>query len=240
MRRVTDSGARRGPSPLAALVGLVALVVGLYVAAHRSANSDSEAEESARAGLAVTNAALNASMLAGACPGAAGFAALVGLGAAKPEVARQPLFKRVLGWANWVLPMSWPVNAVGAAILAGNAIGHLVLGGRDERARIRSITLDASCGCIVVEGGILYAPAFEGGFSMGVFTFITPGAQSVLPHEAGHALNLAAFGWLFHLTGGWDRKLRRDPMKAYAERLAEGNRPDSRRHDAIAFWRAAE
>jgi hypothetical protein len=216
--------------------GITALVVAaLYALAGR--DREGSVEPTARKGLAITNAAANSVLLGATAGPAAGLAAgALGLAAADEDTARDPRFKNALGWANWLLPMSWPVSLVGASILAVDLLAHAITGGAVERARVHGVRFDGPSGTVVTEGGILVAPGFHGGFNFGVFSFITPGAQVVEEHEAGHAFNLAAFGWIFHLIGGFDRKWRDDPAEAYAERIAESNRSPSRRTDWVDQW----
>jgi hypothetical protein len=232
--RVRDDAASRRWFAL----GLFLAAVGaLYALA--SDEPGLQTERSARKGLVALNAGANASLLTAAgAPGAGLLAGALGLGAAYDDATREPRYKAALGWANWILPMSWPVNLVGALALLGDVLAHAATGGTWERARIHHIEFDRRSGTVITEGGLLVLPGFHGGFNFGAFSFVTPGARSVIEHESGHAYNLAAFGWVFHLIGGWDRKFRRDPLTAYAERLAEGNRPDSVREDRVRMWRA--
>jgi len=60
-------------------------------------------------------------------------------------------------------------------------------------------------------------------FNMGNFSFVdyTSGYWHK-EHEAGHTLNLAAFGFIFHLIGAIDENIFRR-ADAYSERLAESN-----------------
>jgi hypothetical protein len=217
-------------------LGALAVVFGaLYALARRRPGSDEEAM--ARKALATSNAAANGTILTALGHPVIGVAAgAMGVAAAYEDVARRPVAKRLLGWASWILPMSWPVSLVGALTLAGDVLAHAITGGRWERARIRSIRFDGATGTVVTEGGLLAMPGFHGGFNFGVFSFMTPGAGVVETHEAGHALNLAAFGWIFHLIGGFERKVLDDPATAYAERLAESNRSPSRRTDWVGHW----
>lgn len=216
--------------------GALGLVVGaLYLIGDRTAGTGSET--TARRGLAVLNAGANAALLSSlGHPGTAVAAGALGLAASYEEAAREPRIKTALGWTNWLLPMSWPVTLVGALAFAGDVAVHAATGGRWEAARIRSVRFDRASGTVITEGGILVKPGFRGGFNFGNFSFITPDAQVVEDHETGHALNLAAFGWIFHLIGGFDRKLREDPATAYAERLAESNRSPSPRQDWVGQW----
>jgi hypothetical protein len=138
------------------------------------------------------------------------------------------------------MPMSWPVIGAGGVVLAADLAGHLVLGDRVDDARVRRITVDPATGTFLTEGGILFRPGFRGGFNMGGLSFITPGAEKVVDHETGHAMSLAAFGWVYHLVGGLDRALRKDHGSAYAERVAESNRSPSKRDDWVPVWGVPE
>ena len=55
-----------------------------------------------------------------------------------------------------------------------------------------------------------------------------------IEHEAGHTLNLAAFGCFFHLIGAFDELVIRGG-NAYSERLAESNSSGTGGNN-IAMW----
>ena len=61
-------------------------------------------------------------------------------------------------------------------------------------------------------------------FNMGNFSFVDYRSSSWhKQHEAGHTLNVAAFGSLFHVKGALDENAIRRGTHALSERLAESN-----------------
>ena len=59
---------------------------------------------------------------------------------------------------------------------------------------------------------------------MGNFSFVDYKSSGWhMEHEAGHTLNLAAFGSVFHLIGALDENATTRGANAFSERLAESN-----------------
>jgi len=123
--------------------------------------------------------------------------------------------------------MSWPSTALGFVLF-------LTAWGSAAWARTIRLRLDASTGTIETSGLPGLGP-FRGGFNLGNFTFLvgaspTPfGTVGISSHEAGHTLNVAAFGSVWHLIGnGIEQNV--PPFArgahAYGELLAESLRPD--------------
>ncbi len=93
----------------------------------------------------------------------------------------------------------------------------------------------AACVLVVINLLCLFAPVSQSEFFQGVigwlnwimpmgnFSFVDYKSDEWhKDHEAGHTLNLAAFGFLFHLIGALDENVLRRG-NAYSERLAESN-----------------
>lgn len=147
--------------------------------------------------------------------------------------------KKLLGWTTWAMPMAWIVEGLGCLLYYLNLIGHILLGwipgNTGNFFRIESINILGEFGSIVTIGGIcsnlnIYSLVYHAAsaYNMGTFIFVyfDPGTSPQLElHEAGHQLNLCAFGSHFHFIGWFDEMLYSSltSTNAYAERLAEGN-----------------
>src|SRR5262249_8965196 len=109
-------------------------------------------------------------------------------------VAISRVYHAFLGWAAWLLPLSWIATAVGLLLFLFNAPFALVAGG------LGAFRIDFTTGVIETTGGLAFVFPGYLGFSVGNFNFIRPGstgsflAPSVSSHETGHALNTAAMG----------------------------------------------
>jgi hypothetical protein len=135
------------------------------------------------------------------------------------------VYQGVVGWANWLLPMSWLIVALGLAFLLLSALGFAVTGGQVEYLAISRLFVDWSTGTLFVRGGwIANLNVYDTAFNMGNFAFIDKdSADDHASHEAGHTLNLAAFGSLFHLIGFVDEVILSRGRGAYSERLADSH-----------------
>lgn len=138
-------------------------------------------------------------------------------------VSRHPWYHALLGWGNWLLPLSWPVNLPGALMLLVNLLfaplgqWHPAL----SALQVRLLWDPASCTLSCVGGLIRPMPGFSG-LNMGNFIFINPGWEHLRDHEIGHLFSLAAMGAPFHYVGGLDEGLvQRNYWEAYAEYLAD-------------------
>jgi hypothetical protein len=221
------------------LVAALYAVPGYILAAATAAGSSPKkgawvVSEVTRGTLIGVNAAINASvwvMIIDALS-AAGPAAMVGgivggitlLGAIAP-VSKAEVYQGLVGWLNWLLPMSWLIVCLGLLFLLGNLLGHAVTGGKSAFMKVRSGSVDWATGTFFIKGGwISNLNPNHTAFNMGNFSFIDKSyASSPEAHEAGHTLNLAAFGWVFHLIGAIDEIVLRRQGNAYSERIAESN-----------------
>jgi len=139
------------------------------------------------------------------------------------KIYRHPWYHTILGWSNWILPMSWPVNIPGLLVFIINLIFaplgylHPILYG----VRVR-VHIDWSSGTFTQYGGLIGPFKGFSGLNMGNFIFINPGWEHLLKHEIGHLFSLAAMGWVFHYIGGIDENyFQYRYWEAYAEYLAE-------------------
>ena len=139
-------------------------------------------------------------------------------------VSQNGFFQGVIGWLNWLMPMSWPIVALGFFFYLVSSLIHAVTGGKVDYLRIQSLGADWKTGTLFMRGGLIANLNYlDTAFNMGNFSFVDykSGAWHK-EHEAGHTLNLAAFGFLFHLIGAIDENVLRG-ANAYSERLAESN-----------------
>lgn len=155
--------------------------------------------------------------------------------AAFDGIASNPIYQGILGWSSWLMPMSWLATAVGLIFFVINVVvafftywipGWLGFSGWDA-ARINSISIDWGTGTIVTHGGLLTVQG--GGYNLGNFAYIhrdSAFTTSLLQHEAGHTLNVAAYGSIFHFVGAIDENvIPGRGANAYAEKLADSNDP---------------
>jgi hypothetical protein len=152
-------------------------------------------------------------ILAGLLPAASAFLWL----------SRYPGYHLLLGWFNWLLPLSWPVNLPGLLMLLANVLfsplGYAHPLFRPLRIRLQ---FDPRSSAITCFGGLIRPFRGFSGLNMGNFIFINPGWEHLLAHEIGHLFSLAAMGAPFHYIGGLDEGLvQRNYWEAYAEHLAD-------------------
>ena len=70
---------------------------------------------------------------------------------------------------------------------------------------------------------------------MGNFCFVDRAHPHMeIEHEAGHTLNLAAFGSIFPLVGAIDENVIRNGANAFSERLADSNDPHA--SSTLPMW----
>lgn len=143
-------------------------------------------------------------------------------------IAASDVFQALVGWLNLFMPMSWPIVAVGLAFVLFEALlGLFGLLFKSEFLKLKGTSVDWKTGTFYVKGGLVGNLNFRHtAFSMGTFGFIDRvGSVGYIEHEAGHALNLAAFGSVFHLVGAADENVLGGHNAALAEALAESNNP---------------
>jgi RHS repeat-associated protein len=212
---------------------LIGLMVVSYVVADATAGS--AFGEFMRGFMIGVNAGLNAvfaTMLFGPVIGIA--LGVINFLAAVDEVASNPIYQGILGWASWLMPMSWLATGVGLVVFVINLIvgffAHTVptwFGGTGwDQARINSVSIDWGTGTIVMHGGMF--TIVRGGYNLGNFAYIhrdSAADASLVGHETGHALNVAAFGSIFHYIGAIDENVVGRGAGAYAEQLADSNDP---------------
>lgn len=138
-------------------------------------------------------------------------------------LSRHTRYHTLLGWANWLLPLSWPVNLPGALMLLVNLLfaplGYVHPLFRPIRIKV---LIDPSTSSFSCFGGLIRPVKGFSGLNMGNFIFINPGWEHLLRHEIGHLFSLASMGGPFHYIGGLDEGLvQSNYWEAYAEHLAD-------------------
>jgi hypothetical protein len=151
-------------------------------------------------------------------------------------VTHSGFYQGVLGYLNWLMPMSWLIVALGFTFYVVSFVLHLVTAGKVNYLRIQDVGADWKTGTFFIRGGLVANLNYlDTAFNMGNFSFVDYQSDEWhKDHEAGHTLNLAAFGAVFHLVGAIDENVLRGE-NAYAERLAESNNPGSSRPQ-IPMW----
>ncbi|HEU5218624.1 MAG TPA: hypothetical protein VFU23_08190 [Gemmatimonadales bacterium] len=147
------------------------------------------------------------------------------------------VFQALLGYMNWILPASWLVVALGFLFFLGSLLGALAVGLPGvEFFKITKVVFDWTTGTLFLKGGwIANLNPLHTAFNMGNFAFVDQGYDDMaITHEAGHTLNLAAFGSVFHLIGAIDENVLRGE-NAFSECLAESHVPGSGR-PLLAMW----
>jgi hypothetical protein len=140
-------------------------------------------------------------------------------------ISQAEFYQGILGWLNWVLPMSWPIVALGLTFVIFSLLLALVTGFQVDYLRLQGGRIDWATGTFFIKGGLISnMNAWDTAFNMGNFAFVDKNSSHwEIEHEAGHTLNLAAFGWIFHLLGAFDEIVLQRGANAYAERIAESN-----------------
>lgn len=164
-------------------------------------------------------------------------------------LANAELFQGILGWLNFLFPMSWLVTGLGLLFVIASAIGALILGWGGKGAapqdqpffKITNAAADLKTGTFFLQGGFVanLNPLARSAFNMGNFAFAKRDAPPDMhvEHEAGHTLNLAAFGSLFHFIGAIDENVTGGGARAFSERLAESNNPHpGSPGDIVKMW----
>jgi hypothetical protein len=157
-----------------------------------------------------------------------------------PTMSQSDVYQGFIGWGNWLMPMSWVVVGLGGLFYVTSALGHVILylGPKWTFFQVLEFKTDWKTGTWFMRGGYVSNLNYlHTAFNMGAFSFVdkTSGAMHI-EHEAGHTLNLATFGWVFHFIGALDENVVGGGASAYSERLAESNVPGTAQGDIIHMW----
>jgi hypothetical protein len=217
----------------AAIVAVPGYIVAA-ITASAGVGSSWSVSEAVRGALIGCNAAINGAIWflmvneGGNQGAAAAVGAIAGglpLLAAIGPVSRSEAYQGLVGWLNWLLPMSWPIVGAGIVFVLLCLLGHAITGGKVARCKVTGFGVDGGTGTVFLKGGwISNLNPLDTAFNMGNFAFVDAVSTDMhTQHEAGHTLNLAVFGSVFHLIGAADENILRRMGNAYAERLADSN-----------------
>jgi hypothetical protein len=217
------------PLFVAAIVaGLLSYIVAAVAA--RSTTSITAFGEFMRGWLIGMNAAFNAVIWVGLVGGGVGAAigAVIGIFAflsVFAPISQAEAYQGILGWLNWLMPMSWVIVGVGLVFLIVSAVLYGVTVGKVAYLKIDKADADWKTGTFFIKGGLISnLNPIDTAFNMGTFAFVdTKSGPMHTQHEAGHTLNLGAFGSVFHLVGALDENATSRGADALSERLAESN-----------------
>lgn len=215
------------------VVGVIGLVTASYIIAHN--NQGNALGEFFRGFMIGLNAGLNAAFLTMMGPVGAflgGFLGTMIFMGAFDSVASSEVYQGIMGWSNWLMPMSWLVVGVGAIMWILNGLGHLIFwsipslwGGGIQFFRIDGFRMDWSTGMLATRGGwVSNLNVIDTAYNMGNFAYVdTNSAGWHLDHEAGHNINLAVFGSIFHFIGFIHEMGAGAGGGAFSEVLADSN-----------------
>jgi len=154
-------------------------------------------------------------------------------------VSQNGVYQGLLGWFNWFMPMSWLIAGLGLLFFVTNVLTYLIfhLIFRIEYVRILDLDADWKTGTFFMHGGLISnLNPIDTAFNMGNFAFVDRASHHWhIEHEAGHTLNLGAFGSFFHLIGAIDENITGGGTDAYSERLAESDNSGSSGRN-IPMW----
>ena len=153
-------------------------------------------------------------------------------------ISNSEVYQGFLGWFNWLLPMSWFVAGLGLAFFVLNLVGGIAGALGANFFKLTGMDADWKTGTFFTKGGwISNLNPIDTAFNMGNFAFVDSAYSSMAKeHEAGHTLNLGAFGSIFHIIGAIDENVLRRGASAYAEQLAESNDPSASASATIPMW----
>lgn len=228
------------------LIVVAVVLVSYIIAAVAAAGSVSELEEFMRGFLVGLNTGVNsflayslfnaiAGMEAGVIMalilGVFNFLCVVG------PLSQTVVYQGIVGWITWFMPMSWLVVALGLLFLLISLLLHAVTWGKVPYLKVQDARVDWKTGTIFIKGGLIANLNYlDTAFNMGNFSFVDyQSGDWHIDHEAGHTLNLTAFGSVFHLIGAVDENVIRRGANAFSERIAESNNSGSGGNN-IPMW----
>jgi hypothetical protein len=229
---------------LLALLLLIVVCVVLYLVARTRTSAESRAGEFMPGVLLGLNTGVNGVLIAAIVgPIVAVIICVLPALAVIEVVGRSEIYQGFLGWGNWLLPMSWPIVAIGLLILIASGILALVnLAIHSSFLEIEKFKIQAKTGTWFLVGGLggnSNANPDSTGFNMGVFAFLRHGKASdyLYEHESGHTLNLGIWGTIVHLVGALDENVFGGHNQAYTELFAESHVPlGSRQGPIFPMW----
>ena len=221
---------------LGAVLAIGVVSVSYVVAANNTGNGWGEFFRGFMIGF---NAGLNTAIAVGIFGPAIGIAlGVINFLAAFNTIAGNKVYQGILGWSSWLMPMSWLATAIGLVIFVINFLAALFTLNMVSGAHIDSIHVHWETGTIIMKGGLISAAGGGEAFDVGNFAFInsnSPNPSDDELHETGHALNVAAFGSIFHLIPGVIEQQTSSDGESYSEHLAESHDPTPS-HAASGTW----
>ncbi len=176
-----------------------------------------------------------------------GFNFIASIGA----VSRWGVYQSVIGWLNWLMPMSWLIVGLGLTFLVLSLIGHLIFlitrvkffrfgipsDATEGTLKGKSIQIVWGTGSFFIFGGwIANCNLYKTAFNMGNFSFVHRlSTDSHIGHESGHSLSLFTFGSFVHLVGAVDEWVVHQE-KALTERMAESHDTSASSHPKLLMW----
>lgn len=226
-----------------ALGGLIVVCVILYLVARTQATAGTRSGEFMAGVLLGLNTGVSGVLLVAIWPFAVVICVIPALAVIEP-VARSDIYQAFLGWANFLLPMSWLIVGLGLLFLIFSGILALInLAIRSNFLKIEKLKLDAKTGTTFLVGGLAGNANLNPnstGYNMGNFAFLTSGNAAsayLVEHESGHSLNLGIWGTVVHLIGALDENVFGGHANAYTELFAESNvPPGSRQGPIFPMW----
>jgi hypothetical protein len=172
------------------------------------------------------NAGLNTALAVGIFGPTIGVAlGVINFLAAFNTISRNQVYQGILGWSSWIMPMSWLATGIGLIFFVINVLAAAFTLNMVKGAHIDYIHIHWETGTIVMKGGLIGAWGGEA-FDVGNFAYInsnSPDPSGDVLHETGHALNVAAFGSIFHLIPGVIEQQTNSEATSYSEHLAESH-----------------
>lgn len=210
---------------LLALAGVIAAVTGGYMLA--SANQGNWFGDFMKGFLIGFNAGMNATLMTALGGPILGVAVgIIGVLSVFDTIRTNAVYQGILGWSNWLMPMSWFVLALGVVFFVLNFLGALFTLNQVDALKITYIHMDWSTGSIIMKGGwISNLNAYHTAFDMGNFVYVdrqNTAPDDDVPHETGHNLSLGAFGSIVHMVGFVDEFLINGGT-AWTERMADSH-----------------
>ena len=220
---------------LGAVLAIGVVSVSYVIAANNTGNGWGEFFRGFMIGF---NAGLNTAIAVGIFGPTIGIAlGVINFLAAFDSVAGNKVYQGILGWSSWLMPMSWLATGIGLIFFVINALAALFTLNMVSATHIDYIHIHWETGTIIMKGGWIGAMGGEA-FDVGNFAFInsnSPNPSDDVEHETGHALNVAAFGSIFHLIPGVIEQQTSSDGESYSEHLAESHDPGAQ-HPASGTW----
>src|SRR5207237_4489052 len=88
-------------------------------------------------------------------------------------VSQSDFFQGVIGWLNWLMPMSWPIVALGFLCYVFSFVLYAVTAGRVEFLHVQDLGADWRTGTFFMKGGFVANLNYlHTAFNMGNFSFV--------------------------------------------------------------------